>query len=125
MDTEQARELVAAAARTRGKTAGGAVPRPTTVMLRVLAGKTDKTEYVLAGKMSAIGKSEMATVRLAGWFGPDMAATIVQKDDAFWILPAAADAQLVINGNPAPPRHELRSGDVIEMAGVKIVVTLA
>src|SRR5260370_3872083 len=89
--------------------------------LVILHGKTDKKEYVLANKLTVIGKSTMATVRLKGWFKPHMAAQINQRDDGFYIGPG--DKVPVGNGSPiqGPPR--LNEGEVIQQGSVALNFT--
>jgi len=73
--------------------AGTRMKVPTLV---VLTGKTDQKEYVLTNKLTVIGKSSMATVRLRGWFKPQMAAQINQRDDGFYVGPG--DKVPTVNG---------------------------
>jgi hypothetical protein len=44
--------------------------------LTVIDGKTNQQHYVLSSKLSVIGKSEMASIRLKRWFAPRTAASI-------------------------------------------------
>src|SRR4029077_17540458 len=89
LDTKKARDMIAqAAAKGRTGTAaeGTAVApavsqaHPTTghigAVLLVVSGKTDQQQYALLSKYSVIGKSDMASVKLKGWFAPKMAAAI-------------------------------------------------
>src|SRR5260221_13647732 len=67
LDTKVRRDMVqqAAAMGERTQFAAGRLKVPTIV---VLAGKTDAKEYVLTNKLTTIGKSPMATIKLPGWF---------------------------------------------------------
>jgi hypothetical protein len=89
--------------------------------LVVLAGKTDQPEYLLSGKLTVIGKSEMATVRLRGWFKPKVAAQINKRDDGYYIGPA--DKTPTVNGSAIHGPTKLNDGDTIEVAGVKLNFT--
>jgi len=73
LDTHERRKLLeeAAAAGERSQLSPERMRVPT---LTVLQGRTDQKEYRVAGKLTVIGHSEMATVRLRGWFTPDIAA---------------------------------------------------
>src|SRR5205823_2208141 len=72
----------------------------------VLAGRTDAKEYVLTNKLTTIGKSAMATIKLRGWFKPQMAAQINQRDDGYYI--GSGDKIPVVNGVPAAARFCIR-----------------
>src|ERR1700720_2627224 len=76
LDTKQRREMLqqAAAMGERSQFAGR-LKMPTLV---VLSGNADQKEYVITAKLAVIGKSKMATVRLKGWFKPEVAAQINQ-----------------------------------------------
>ena len=53
--------------------------------LTVLRGRTDQKEYRIAGKLTVIGHSKMATVRLRGWFTPEVAAQINKHEDGYYL----------------------------------------
>src|SRR6201985_1453644 len=73
LDTKVRRDMLqqAAAMGERTQFASGRIKVPTLVVVR---GKTNQKEYSLAGKLTVIGKSNLATVKLRGWFKPPMAA---------------------------------------------------
>src|SRR5262249_57636570 len=80
--------------------------------------KTASKEYILTNKLTTIGKSPMATVRLKGWFKPQMAAQISQRDDGYYIGPG--DKVPAVNGTPIPGPTRLNDGDLIEISGVRM-----
>ena len=82
LDTKARRDMLqqAAAMGERTQFAAGRVKVPTLV---ILSGNTDQKEYVLTNKLTVIGKSKMATVRLKGWFKPQLAAQVNQRDDGY------------------------------------------
>jgi pSer/pThr/pTyr-binding forkhead associated (FHA) protein len=100
-------------------------PRERVGVLTVLEGKTDETQYHLAGKLTVIGKSEMASVRLKGWFAPKVAAQITKREGKYTVGAGDASAKLRVNGQPVAGHAELNDSDVIEVAGVKFSFTLA
>ncbi len=119
LDTKKRREMLAQAA-AMGETASsittpGRVRTPTLV---VLSGKTDHSEYQLSGKLTVIGKSEMATVRLKGWFAPKVAAQINKRDDGYYI--GTADKVPVVNGQPIHGPTKLSDGDTIDLGKVRM-----
>jgi hypothetical protein len=85
----------------------------------VLKGSTDRREYTLTDKLTVVGKSAMATVKLKGWFKPKAAAQINRREDnSYYIGPA--DKVPSVNGTPITHPTKLNSGDVIEVAGVEL-----
>ena len=88
--------------------------------LTILEGKTDRQHYLLPGKLSAIGRSKLATIRLKRWFAPRIAASIQLREDRYFIVAAGKSSKIIINGNEmVDHQQELRPGDVIQVAGIK------
>ena len=117
LDTKARREMLsqAAAMGERTQFASGRIKVPTII---VLSGKTANKEYILTNKLTTIGKSPMATVRLTGWFKPQMAAQISQRDDGYYIGPG--DKTPTVNGTPISGPIRLNDGDLIEVSGVRM-----
>jgi pSer/pThr/pTyr-binding forkhead associated (FHA) protein len=117
LDTKVRRDMLqqAAAMGERTQFAAGRIKVPTIV---ILSGKTDSKEYVLTNKLTTIGKSAMATIKLRGWFKPQMAAQINQRDDGYYI--GSGDKIPVVNGNPIPGPTHLNDGDLIEVSGIRL-----
>ncbi len=88
-------------------------------LLSILEGKTDQDKYVLTGKMTMIGKSSMASIKLRGFFAPTTAALISKRDNKYFISPSESKAKLKINGEDVATQRELTAGDVIEVGKVK------
>jgi pSer/pThr/pTyr-binding forkhead associated (FHA) protein len=88
-------------------------------LLNILEGKTDQEKYVLTGKMTMIGKSSMASIKLKGFFAPTTAALISKRDNKYFISPSESKAKLKVNGEDVAGQRELTSGDVIEVGKVK------
>jgi hypothetical protein len=70
--------------------------------------------------MSVIGKSEMASIKLKGWFAPKMAALISKRDNGYVIAASEKDTKVKVNGEEIAGQKALAEGDVIEVAGVKM-----
>ncbi len=117
LDTKQRRDMLqqAAAMGERSQFAAGRLKMPTLV---VLSGKTDQKEYVVTNKLTVIGKSGMATVRLKGWFKPQLAAQINQRDDGYYLGPG--DKVPTVNGSPISGPVRLNDGDVIDVCRVRM-----
>ncbi|HUQ50466.1 MAG TPA: FHA domain-containing protein [Terriglobales bacterium] len=137
LDTKKAKEMMAQAqaAQNAGAAAqaGGAGHAQQTVaetpvmpakdrtgILTVLDGKTDHSSYNLTSKMSVIGKSDMASIKLKGFFAPNMAALINKRDNKYYIAASEAKIKVKINGQEIAGQKELNEGDVIEVAGIKM-----
>ena len=88
--------------------------------LTILSGKTDDTQYVLTSKMSVIGKSEMASIKLTGWFAPKMAALISKRENGYFIAASEKNIRVKVNGEEIAGQRALADGDVIEVAKIKM-----
>jgi predicted component of type VI protein secretion system len=123
LDTKQAREMIAKmgapASAARSATGEALPPRERIGLLQVVEGKSDQDKYVLTGKMTMIGKSDMATVKLKGFFAPVSAALISKRDNKYFIAPSERKVKLKVNGEESPNQRELNAGDIIEVGKFK------
>ena len=117
LDTEERRKLLemTAAAGERSQLSPERLLVPT---LTVLHGRTDQKEYRIAGKLTVIGHSKMATVRLRGWFTPEVAAQINKHEDGYYL--GRGDRVPKINGVSIHGLTKLNDGDVIEVGRVRL-----
>jgi pSer/pThr/pTyr-binding forkhead associated (FHA) protein len=116
LDTKVRRDMLqqAAAMGERSQFSPGRMKMPTLV---VLSGRVNQKEFLL-NKLTVIGKSPMATVRLRGWFKPRMAAQINQRDDGYYL--GTGDRVPTVNGTPISGTVRLNDGDLIEVCGVRL-----
>jgi pSer/pThr/pTyr-binding forkhead associated (FHA) protein len=148
LDTKKAREMLArgasdAAAAASSKmpaspspslspAAAGSAPAPAmtppppptparerTGTLMILSGKTEQSQYTLTGKLSVIGKSDMASIKLKGWFAPKVAAVINRRDGKYFIAASERDIKVKVNDAMISGQQELKEGDVIEVAKIR------
>ena len=133
LDTKQMKERLAGAppssSAAQGLGAGAARQSSTATAdrigtLTVLDGKTDEREYLLTSKMSVIGKSDMASIKLKGWFAPNMAAIISKRDTGYFIAASEAKIKVKINGEEISGQKPLSDGDTIEVGGVTMAFGL-
>jgi hypothetical protein len=92
--------------------------------LTIVKGRTDQQRYVLTSKLTLIGKSRMAGIRLKRWFAPRVAALIYRAEDGYFI--AASESKVTIRVNDIVVdggQKQLEAGDVIELADIKAVFT--
>lgn len=118
LDTKERREFLQKVAAV-GESAQVAPARLKIPTLVVKKGKTDQREYSLTDKLTVIGKSAMATVKLKGWFAPKAAAQINRREDNSYYI-GAADKVPSVNGTPIGHPVKLSSGDIIVVAGIEI-----
>jgi len=85
--------------------------------LLVSKGRTDRKEYTLSDKLTVIGKSGLATIKLKGWFAPKVAAQITRREDNFFYI-SSAERVPSVNGTAIAQPCKLSSGDVVEVAGI-------
>ncbi len=123
LDTRQAQGMIAEKGApipsARSVTGAPVPPKERIGLLQVLEGRTDQTKYVLTGKMTMIGKSEMATIKLKGLFAPTTAALISKREGKYFITPSKKKIRLKVNGEDSPNERELVPGDVIEVGKFK------
>jgi len=117
LDTQERRNMLeqAAAAGERSQLSPERLRVPT---LTVLRGRTNQKEYLVSGKLTVIGHSKMATVRLRGWFTPEIAAQINKHDDGYYI--GRGDVVPKVNGVEINSLTKLNDGDVIEVGRVRL-----
>jgi pSer/pThr/pTyr-binding forkhead associated (FHA) protein len=117
LDTKVRREMLqqASALGERMQFAAGRMKMATLV---VLGGRVDHKEYVLTNRLTVIGKSVMATVHLRGWFKPQVAAQINQRDDGYYLGPGTKTPS--VNGLAISGPVRLNDGDLIEVCGVRL-----
>ncbi len=89
-------------------------------VLLVVAGQTDKNEYKLPARVSIVGSQDSAVVRLTGWFAPKVAALISRHETAYVISLSGESKKILVNGEPVQGHRDLKDGDLIEAAGVKM-----
>ncbi|MGH9563679.1 MAG: FHA domain-containing protein [Terracidiphilus sp.] len=118
LDTKERRAFMQQVA-AGGESSQMAPARMKLPTLVVRKGKTDRKEYALTDKLTVVGKSAMATVKLTSWFAPRAAAQINRREDQSYYV-GAADKTPSVNGHPIDRPTKLSSGDVIAVAGVEL-----
>jgi hypothetical protein len=132
MGSEAQRKYDALSARlmdieTHASTARAATPASSTecteaAILRVLAGRADRSEYKLEGHTSVIGRSKASAVRLRGWFKPKMAVAITRNRQGY--VATRLGGSMFIKGQSVTGRHELKDGDILEVNGLVLEFSL-
>ena len=117
LDTRQRRQMIQELA-AAGESSQLAPTRVQVATLSRVEGKLDQDEYPLTSKLTVIGKSPMATIRLRGWFKPQVAAQISRLEDGYYL--GLGDETPSINGQPIGGPTLLSHGDVIDVCGAKL-----
>jgi len=139
LDTAKAKEMLAKAVAAASSAGSGSVQRigiaqsPSPVnstlashqtigTLTIVKGRTDQRQYVLTSKLTLIGKSKMAGIRLKRWFAPRVAASIYRAEDGYFIAASGNKVRIKLNDTVIEGgQRQLAAGDVIEVAGIKAV----
>jgi pSer/pThr/pTyr-binding forkhead associated (FHA) protein len=139
LDTAKAKEMLAKAAAAASSAGPFAVQRigiaqsqspvNTTLAvhqiigtLTIVKGRTDRQRYVLTSKLTLIGKSRMAGIRLKRWFAPRVAALIYRAEDGYFIVASEHKVKIKVNDTVVEGgQKQLQAGDVIEVADIKAV----
>jgi pSer/pThr/pTyr-binding forkhead associated (FHA) protein len=87
-------------------------------MLRVVAGRADRPEYVLEGHTSLIGRANWTLIRLKGWFKPRVAVAITRNEHSY--VATLLRGSMLVNNRPMNGRHDLKDGDVLEVGGLTL-----
>jgi len=94
-------------------------PAPARVgVLRVLAGKSDHSEYELNQATSIIGSADTAAVKLKGWFKPKSAVAIARKGETYTLT--ALGGKQTVNNEPLAGRRDLKEGDILVVSGLTL-----
>ncbi len=96
-----------------------AVRRRQIGLVTIVAGRTDRQQYRLSSKLSVIGNSMLASIRLKRWFAPRVAASIHQREDGYFLVRAERNIRIRVNSAEVTHgQQELKSGDQFEVAGI-------
>jgi len=85
----------------------------------VIEGSTDKKEYELKERVSAIGKEDGSAIQLKGFFAPKVAALVNRRKEGYFITPSSGK-HLKINGKEIERRYDLKDGDIVEVGSLKL-----
>lgn len=110
IDASSQKKILSVQDKTRPDVLGG---------MLILDGSTDKREYELKERVTTVGKEEDAGIRLKGFFAPKVAALINRRKDGYFITPSGSKP-VVVNGAVVDQRRDLKDGDLVEVAGVKM-----
>jgi pSer/pThr/pTyr-binding forkhead associated (FHA) protein len=87
-------------------------------VLKVVAGQADRAEYVLEGHTSLIGKGESTTIRVPGWFVPQVAVAVTRNHQGY--VATRLGGKVSVNGETLNGRRDLKDGDVMVVGGLAL-----
>ncbi len=93
-------------------------------LLRVLDGRTEHKEYRLTKQLSMIGSKADAFVKLTGYFAPKTAAIIGRRGQSYYVTIPERGKAVRVNELAVDGEADLKDGDLIEVAGVKMHFSL-
>lgn len=86
----------------------------------VVSGPAEKRDYKLAGRLTTIGKSRKAEIRLKGFFAPRVAALVTRTREGYFISPPGGGRTVQVNGAPVAGSALLKDGDTVDAWKVKL-----
>jgi len=85
----------------------------------VVEGSTDKKEYEFGERVSMIGSQEGSVILLKGFFAPKVAALVNRRKEGYFVTPSGG-TKLKVNGKSIAQRYDLKDGDIMEVANLKL-----
>jgi pSer/pThr/pTyr-binding forkhead associated (FHA) protein len=110
IDPQDQKKILASADKDKPEVIGGFI---------IVEGSTEKREYELKERVTTIGKEDNAVIRLKGFFAPKVAALVNRRKEGYFITPSGGKA-LKINGEEIDHRYDLKDGDIVEVASLKM-----
>lgn len=84
----------------------------------VMEGGVAKERIEMANRVTTIGKSADAIIRLKGLLAPKVGALVNRTDRGYVITAPDQKKPPVINGNPLDKPYTLKNGDIVEIGGL-------
>jgi pSer/pThr/pTyr-binding forkhead associated (FHA) protein len=104
------KNLLAATGKNKPDVLGGFV---------IVNGSADRRDYLLKERVTTIGKEDGAGIHLKGFFAPKVAALVNRRKEGYFINPSGGKS-MTINGQEMISRYDLKDGDLVEVAGLKM-----
>lgn len=86
----------------------------------VISGPSEAKRYELSDRVTTIGKSSGALIKIKGFFAPKAAALINRTDKGYTITPADRKAPVKVNGAPITAPQIMKDKDFIEVHGLTL-----
>ncbi len=85
----------------------------------IIEGSADKKEYEFGERVSMIGSQEGSAIILKGFFAPKVAALVNRRKEGYFVTPSGG-TKLKVNGKSIAQRYDLKDGDIMEVANLKL-----
>jgi len=86
----------------------------------VEGGPAEKREYALTARVTTIGKSGTAEIRLQGFFSPRVAAVVTRVSDGYVISPPDGGRKVRVNDAPITGQVRLKHGDIVDVHKLRL-----
>ncbi|MDT8316599.1 MAG: FHA domain-containing protein [bacterium] len=86
----------------------------------VMEGGVAKERIPMTDRVTTIGKSSDALIKLKGLLAPKVAALVNRSDRGYVLSSPDAKKPAIINGNKVDKPYVLKNGDVVEIAGITL-----
>jgi predicted component of type VI protein secretion system len=86
----------------------------------VIEGPAELPEYELSARLSTIGKSDTAAIKLKGLLAPKVGALVNRSKDGYYIAPPSDGGKVKVNGTQITGRAKLKEGDLVEVHNLKL-----
>ena len=86
----------------------------------VISGQAEANRYELSDRVTSIGKSSEALIKVKGLFAPKTAALINRTDKGYTIAPADSKNMVKVNGTPIAIQQIMEDKDVVEVCGLTL-----
>jgi pSer/pThr/pTyr-binding forkhead associated (FHA) protein len=94
-------------------------------VLHVVSGAAKiEEEYELGGFLTYIGKGKQTTIKIRGFFAPNIAAVVSRRPTGEYLLQAVKPGYPKINAQPLSREITLHDGDLITCGRTKIVFSI-
>ena len=86
----------------------------------LMDGGVAKEKFSMTDRVTTIGKSSDALIKIKGLLAPKVAALVNRSDRGYVITSSDAKKPAIINGKKADKPYILKNGDVVEIAGITL-----
>ncbi len=86
----------------------------------VISGSAEAKRYELSDRVTTIGKSSGALIKIKGFFAPKAAALINKTDKGYTITPADRKSPIKVNGAPISAPQIMEDKDLVEVYGLTL-----
>ena len=86
----------------------------------LMEGGVAKEKIPMTDRVTTIGKSSDALIKIKGLLAPKVAALVNRSDRGYVLTSSDAKKAAIINGKKADKPYILKNGDIVEIAGITL-----